>query len=90
MGGVMLVHLETVKVLLMLLSILGQEFYKWVVTCFNRENKKLKRYIIVIDELKLNVYLFDNNKNFHGFVSRYNLKQKYIALIPSYNLEIEN
>ena len=47
-------------ILLMLLSLLGKGFYNGVVTYFNMENKKLrelKRYITVIDDLKLKLYI---------------------------------
>ena len=45
--------------------------------------------MILIDDFK-KVYLFDKNQKLHCFGPRYNLKQKYNALIPSYNLERED
>ena len=64
------------EVLLMLSSILGQDFYNRVATYFNRENKKLrelKRYITFI-WIKICISL-DNNKKIHGFGLRYNLRK---------------
>ena len=45
--------------------------------------------MILIDDFK-KVYLFDKNQKLHCFGPRYNLKQKYNALIPSYNLKRED
>ena len=67
---------------------------QWRCYSFNWKNKKTKRiekHIIVIDDLKLKLYVsLIMTSEIHGFSSRYNLKQKCIALIPSYNLEREN
>ena len=70
--------------------LLGQGLYNGVITYFNRKNKKrkLKRYITFINEMKI-VYLIITRK-LHGLAPRYNLKQKYITLISSYNLKGED
>ena len=55
-GVVFIASQETMGILLMLLFLLGKGFYNRVATYFNMENKKvreLKRYITVIDDLKL-------------------------------------
>ena len=63
---------------------------KWSCDLSNWKNKKTK-YIIVSDDLKLKLYIFFIiTRKLHDFGPRYNLKQKYIALISSYNLEKEN
>ena len=49
----------------------------------------MKKYIILIDDFK-KVHLFDNNQSLHCFGPRYNLKQKYNTLNPSYYLERED
>ena len=67
---------------------------QWSCHLSNWKHKKTKRtekYIIVIDDLKLKLYIiFIITRKLHDFGPRYNLKQKYIALISSYNLEKEN
>ena len=77
-------------VLLLLSFLLGQGLYNGVITYFNRENKKpkLKRYITFINEMKIVYHII--TRKLHGLAPRYNLKQKYITLISSYNLKRED
>ena len=71
-GVVFITSQETVGILLMLLSLLGQGFYNGVATYFNMENKKvreLKRYIIVIDDFEIEiVHFFGKNQKLHCLV----------------------
>lgn len=63
---------ETMGILLVLLFLLGQDFYNGVATYFNVENKKvreLKRYIIVIDDFEIEiVHFFGKNQKLHCLV----------------------
>ena len=54
-----------------------------------KQENQIKKCIVLIDKLKLYISLIITRK-LRGFGPRYNLKQKYIALISSYNLEKEN
>ena len=74
----------------MLLFLLGKGFYNRVATYFNMENKKvreLKRYITIIDKLKLDISLI---KTKYYIVMVFDQsKTKYNTLIHGHNLEIE-
>ena len=73
----------------MLSTLLDPCFYNKVIIYFNRENKKIK-----LKETSLYwwieiIHILIITRKLHGFGAKYNLKQKYITLSPSYNLEIE-
>ena len=79
-------------ILLMLLFLLGKGFYNGVATYFNMENKKvreLKRYITVIDDLKLKLDISLIKTKYYIDLVFDQSKTKYNTLIHSHNLEIE-
>ena len=76
----------------MLLSLLGKGFYNGVTTYFNMKNKKvreLKRYVNVIHDLKLKLYISLIKTKYYIVMVFDQSKTKYNTLIHSHNLEIE-
>ena len=73
----------------MLSTLLSQGFYNGVATYLigkinnNKKSKRIEKFI----SLLMNRNWMYISWKLHGFSLRYN-QEKYIALIPSYNLEI--
>ena len=91
-GVVFIASQETMGILLMLLFLLGKGFYDGVATYFNMENKKvreLKRYITIIDDLKLKLDVSLIKTKYYIVLVFDQSKTKYNTLIHSHNLEIE-